>query len=233
MGNFVYADGSSPVFINSNKKVMFNHNDSRVLNTLDFVYQYSRMGLLDQVTYQKVVDTALGKASDNISGWKTFATGNSLFFMASDDWATNCLSLYMDDDYGFLPLPIGPDSDDYIRLISDAVYLGLYNEDPDIEDSGIILKAISNRTNIKMADWEKSTALSFRDQESIQMEYLLMNSNPVIIAGGDYTVTGVGGLIDYNNIAIPAIALAQQTPKQALDAIAGSVQVTIDRYYGN
>ena len=110
------------------------------------------------------------------------------------------------------------------------ILYALYDEDPDIEDSGIILKAIANRCYHRIKDWDNAMAVSLRDEESLEMMHIVMNGELQIVAGGDVLK---GGMYDYNVQAIPKIMLLEQTPKEAFDAISKSVQVQMDKYYSN
>ena len=222
-GNFAYANNTSPVVIKSGK-VVFNDQDSKLLDSLNFVQNYTKLGLIDLNFFKQNIYHS-GSWPQTVA----FANGKSLFFLSFDtnhQW----ISPIMTDDFGILPFPIGPHDDNYKSILSDTDYFGLFNQDPDIEDAGVILTAISARTYIKISDWDKNTAKTLRDTDTIDMLHLIMNAELRIRAGGD---PFEGGLKDYNKKAIPQIVRQLQTPRQALDAIANSVKVQIDSYYGN
>jgi len=116
---------------------------------------------------------------------------------------------------------------DYKGILCDSYYSGLANDDPAIEDAGMILVAIANRTNVPIAEIDRQMAPYLRDQESLEMLHLLMTSDISMIPGTRCLKD------DYYEKVIPDIVLGKQTPKQALDAVAKAVQAEVDEFYMN
>ncbi len=228
LGNFAYANETSPVILVNNKAV-FNKTDEKLLNVWNYWRNYAKAGLMDRKLFKEL--NPAGNEAKTESTMGAFTSGKALFFHCNE-YAPPYLSPVMEDDYGLLPIPVGPDakSKGYKSIITDARYYALYDEDPDIEDSGIILKAIANRCYHRIKDWDNAMAVSLRDEESLEMMHIVMNGELQIVAGGDVLK---GGMYDYNVKAIPKIMLLEQTPKEAFDAISKSVQVQMDKYYSN
>lgn len=216
-GEFVFANDSSPLVI-QNDKVIFNYQDPKHLRALDFVQQYSEMGAINLSKFEHIKE---------INPNQDFTDGNCLFFTAWSNLAVMDFSRSMQDDYGILPFPIGPDASDYKGILCDSYYSGLANDDPAIEDAGMILVAIANRTNVPIAEIDRQMAPYLRDQESLEMLHLLMTSDISMIPGTRCLKD------DYYEKVIPDIVLGKQTPKQALDAVAKAVQAEVDEFYMN
>ena len=228
LGNFAYANETSPVILKDNKAI-FNPTDEKLLNVWNFWRNYAKAGRIDRKLFKEL--NPAGNEAKTESTMGAFTSGKALFFNCNE-YAPPYLSPVMEDDYGLLPVPLGPDakSKGYKSIITDARYYALYDEDPDIEDSGIILKAIANRCYHRIKDWDSAMAVSLRDEDSLEMMHIVMNGELEIVAGGDVLK---GGMYDYNVKAIPKIMLLEQTPKEAFDAISKSVQVQMDKYYSN
>lgn len=223
MGLLVYANNTQPVVIQDGKAV-FNADDNAFMNALNFIEEYSKQGLVNQ--------DILAENDNEANCWtqsNAWMEGKSLFLLC-DSYMPNNLYTAMSDDYGVLPLPIGPDADDYVNVLTACSYLSLADGDPDIEDSGRILVAIANRAKVKIEDYDDQQMVSLRDTESLDVLHMLMTKPVGFIQGGSELT---GGLQDYHTKALVSIIKNQQTPKQALDAIATSVQAQLDRYYQN
>lgn len=61
------------------------------------------------------------------------------------------------------------------------------------------------------------------------MLHLMMTSDITVVPGANYD----GPLKNYYQGVIPQVVLLQQTPQQALESVAKSVQTSLDSYYGN
>lgn len=221
--NLVYANNGSPTKLVGGK-VLFNGTDNNVLTALNFLQNYSKLGLINQKIF--------AEDDNDQNAWSAtsaFSAGKSLFLMC-DDYMPNNISASTKDDYGILPLPIGPNASNYKCVITNCEYYSLFNQDRDIEDAGIIMDAIANRCSINIASYDKMVAPVLRDSDSLDMIHLIMQSDLTFIQGGD---SKTGGLIDYDLKAVPAIVKMAQTPQQAVQAISKSVQAQMNKYYSN
>lgn len=218
-GNFVFANDTSPAAMDGNR-VIFNSKDPKLLRALDFLQQYSRMGGMDLDKYER-----FGEIDAN----QVFTDGKCLFYTAWSNLSVMLLARNMKDDFGMLPLPMGPDAKNYKGILWGPYFCSLANDDPAIEDSAKILVAFCNRTNVPIKQIDQQVAPYFRDDESLQMLHLMMTSDITVVPGANYD----GPLKNYYQGVIPQVVLLQQTPQQALESVAKSVQTSLDSYYGN
>jgi len=215
---FTYANDVSPVKI-VNGKAVFDYQNDALLSALNYVQNYAKYGLIDQELFARNMTHA-----DSWEQQLSFSDGESLFllgFNSTHIW----LDAMMDDDYGLLPFPMGPDVNDYKAISNQSGFFSLFDENPNIEDAGTIMTAIASRTYFRIADYDRALASTMRDRESIDMLHLLMNSEFIFKIGKDVT--------EYDRTAIRAIVDMSKTPKEALEAVAQAAQVQVDRYYGN
>lgn len=230
--NLVYANWTSPFGIISNKYI-FNGTDSSVLSILSYLQNFVKQGLFDTFTDKSDwqangIWTASGM--DYTHALSEFISGKSLFFFGSNaNTMLPSISSCAKDDYGLLPLPKGPSADDYTTVITNCRYFSLFSGDPDLEDSGALLTALANRTNIKTADIVANNATLTRDKESVDTLTQNYLHKQII----DIELNNSGNLPGiYYNAALTCVLKGQSTPKQAMDSISKTAQAAINTAYG-
>ena len=229
--DLIYSNKTLPI-LNKDGVVTFNGTSNDNLKMLNYIQEFPKNGYYYNTAmnmYDHVADTVTASES-------AFEQGKSLFYITSAWMATN-FSKKMKDEYGILPLPKGPDADSYINLITNSRYMSLFDGDPDIEDSGAIMVALINRTNMKIADWEDSQLSTLCDEDSLEMLQTIQQS-PVVITGDQHMEDPTDGPannydMDYWTNAINDILRGSKTPKQAMDAIVNPVQALLDDMFND
>lgn len=230
--NLVYTNWTSPFGI-TNKKYIFNGTDSTVLDILNFCQTCVKQGLFDTfVTHSdwKSDGTFAACDADYTHNLGIFNQGKELFFFGSNgDVVLPWVSQSAKNDYGLLPLPKGPSADDYSTVITNARFYSLFNGGPDVEDSGTLLVAIANRTNIKTADIIAHNSTLVRDKQSVTT----LTQNYLHKQILNITLASAGKLPDiYNAAALKSAFLQEMTPKQAMDSIQLKAQTEINTNFG-
>lgn len=226
----IYTNWTSPFAI-TQQKYIFNGSDSSVLDILNFLQSFVKDGLFDK-TYvsgdMKTDGTFKNDISDYTRAAGNFKAGKSLFFFGS-----NALLQEFHDNsknpYGLLPLPKGPAADSYSSVITNCRFFSLLNGDPDIENSGALLTAIANRTNIKVADIVTNNQALVMDSDSLST----LTNNYKYKQILNVTLSKAGSLADvFNGAAVNCVINQSETPKQAMDSIAVKAQTAINTAYG-
>ena len=212
---FTYANDAE-LIVKKDGKYTFNGLDDKVLNALQWCQDFNKNGLLDTKDF---VGDDYGLKESNV-----FMSRKTLFHL-SDFWiVAEVFSSGMPDDYGILPLPMGPDATDYIGLATNCKTFCFIEGDPNIEDAGAILVAMANRTGLSDEKWvEQQIQNSLRDDESGEMLELMLKNTEITMP---------------HSIANPSDAMHQcvyamsLTPRQAMEQTQQSSQASIDEFYG-
>ncbi|MDR1892146.1 MAG: extracellular solute-binding protein [Oscillospiraceae bacterium] len=201
--NFVYCNDTKPITV-VNGKAKYNGLDPKVEAA------YTSL-LKPGVFIPKEVSDAAG------GDQQVFTDRKALFSYAG-------VNMNMNDDYGLIPLPIGPNATDYVEIISSAYedMWYLYDEDPDIEDAGTVLVALANRIRVKSNEFDINKASKLRDDESLQMLHYLSNGSLKLMR--QCTVPSY-------DIAIANIMNGTQTPAQALASIKNMADEEVELYF--
>lgn len=202
---------------NKDGKYVYNCLSDNMLNALQFCQDYNRKGLLDNENF---VGNDYGLTESNV-----FMARKTLFHL-SDFWVVSeVFSSGMPDDYGVLPLPMGPDAADYVGVATNCKSYCFIKGDPDIEDAAAILVAMANRTGFTNEEWvAQQVENSLRDDESGEMLELML-ANPVSTAYID--VLGK----EWDALLRQCIYDMSLTPRQAMEQAQQGAQATIDEYY--
>lgn len=224
--DLIYSNKTMPIVVKDGKTV-FNGNTNDMLNMLNFIQQFPKNGYY----YNSAMNMYDHAAETVTASQSAFQQGKCLFYITSAWMATN-FSRKMKDEYGLLPLPKGPNADGYVNVITNSRYMSLFDGDPNIEDSGAVLVALINRSNMKLADWEDSQLSVLCDEESLEMLKLIQKS-AVVISGDQHMEDPTDGAannydMDYWTNALNDIIRGTKTPKQAMDEIANPVQGLLD-----
>lgn len=215
-GNFVSTNDVDFV-TNKDGKYVYNCLSDNVLNALQFCQDFNRKGLLDTENY---IGNDYGLTESNV-----FMARKTLFHL-SDFWVVSeVFSSGMPDDYGVLPLPMGPDATDYVGVATNCKSYCFIKGDPDIEDAAAILVAMANRTGLTNEEWvAQHVENSLRDDASGEMLELML-ANPVSTAY--YDVLGN----EWGELLRQCIYDMSLTPRQAMEQAQQAAQTEIDEYY--
>jgi len=205
--NFVYANDTAPIIMKKGKAV-FNGTDSKVLSALSLA---QKVGVFNPKQDFK-----------NSNGRAEFIAGNVLFNIDHSS-AQKMLSTHMTDDYGIIPLPMGPDTKQYIHMIKQTCYnWSLYKDDPDIEQAAAVMTALAYRCRTPVDMFDEQQAGLLRDDESLDMLHYIL--------GDQLKLVRIANVSSYST-AIEQILTGQQTPAQAMQAIQSPAKVEIDEMY--
>ena len=229
--DLIYSNRTLPI-IQKDGKTVFNGTSNDNLKMLNFIQEFPKNGYY----YNSAMNMYDHKADTVTASESAFEQGKTLFYITSA-WMSTNFSKKMKDEYGILPLPKGPDSEDYINLITNSRYMSLFDGDPDIEDAGAVMVALINRSNMKVADWDDSQLSALCDEDSLEMLQTILKSD-VVITGDQHMEDPTDGAannydMDYWTNAINDIIRGTKTPKQAMDEIVNPIQALLDEKFND
>ena len=205
--NFVYANDTAPIVMSKGSAV-FNGTDSKVLTALSLA---QKTGVFNPKQDFK-----------NSNGRAEFINGNVLFSVDHSS-AQAMLSTQMNDDFGIIPLPMGPDTKEYIHMIKQTSYnWSLFVDDPKIEESAAVMVALADRCRMPIDMYNEQQEGLLRDSESLDMLHYIL--------GDQLKLVRISNVSSYST-AVEQILTGQQTPAQAMQAIQNPAKVEIDEMY--
>jgi hypothetical protein len=212
----LYANNAKPIG-KDNDGYFFDYNNQALLNALQFWSDYDKAGY---------IVTSTGSGQYGAAEAADFRQRKALFYIGDYICASAYFNPYMEDNYGVLPLPKGPNSNGYTSF-SAAKCFSLAKDNPNREDAGRILVAIAKRTGWNMKEWDQiqlETAL--RDKASLEMMKLVFN------APNQVGISVRMGLTDLFLSSILEVVLEQKnTPAAAMQQIRALQQASVNSLY--
>lgn len=199
-----------------NSGYYFKHNDSNLLSALNFWSDYCKNGYMYEHNSEDY----------GASAAKLFMQRKALFMMTDYIGTSTWFNASMEDTYGVLPLPKGPNAKNY-TTVANTKYFMLTKDNPNIEAAGKILVAMANRTGWDMKEWDTAqleTAL--RDEESLEMMNKYILPAPAISPYKART-----GLTTSFTTAIYEIIHENKSAAQKLQEIRGAQNASILEVY--
>ena len=145
-------------------------------------------------------------------------------FHEGEIWvAKDIFSAYMEDDFGLLPLPKGPDAEKCVGIIYDQSHFSFLDGDPDIENVAKLLVAFASKNAKDLSQLlEEEYAPVLRDDDSLEM-LSLMYENPVN-SSFDTSFLGSG----FTDAIMDSTQRMSKTPKESMDGISPLMQAILD-----
>lgn len=194
----------------------FNYNDNNLVSGLQFWADYAKSGYILSVT---------GSEDFGASESKEFFARKTLFYLANYMVASSQLNPNMEELYGVLPLPKGPNASEYVS-VNNTKYFCLTKDNKNIEAAGKILVAIAKRTSWNMKEWDEIQMDSaLRDQASLDMMHSITNFSQI-----DHEAA-LRGTVKYKEAAINAILKQEKTPINAMTEIKGGENNEVNRIF--
>lgn len=222
----IRSNGAREVIQDENGQYKFGLADERTYAALEFVREIIQTDkTFDMTGYD-------GRTAEDFTlTIKSFCDGKSAFFA----YHTDCLEFAgfldsMEDDYGLVPFPKGPDgTSDYNSAITgDTRVFSIPVTADDKERSGFLLRKLAQPLDGTSADDWKNTAERnyFRDPIGAQQYFNIVQN-----ADSDYSwATGAANLGALNNATLAVTRDKTKTPAEAMESIASAFQVQLDKY---
>jgi hypothetical protein len=212
------ASGNPMTRTNADGSMSFNIDNEKSFATIDMVKRMLAKG-----------DTFFPKESDTDMSMyiQAFTEGKSLFLAYSFGDATMSPVYQMNDDFGIVPMPKGPDADNYKCWVShNAPTIGVPASNRDMDKTGYVLEALAYRAYPEEANFFDEISLTrLRDDESLDTllrlkewgvsDYLFMGQQ------------GAGGCNAGLNLVVNTCYINQDTMEPVSEAAAIEEQVNL------
>lgn len=223
---FVAANGGR-MWKEENGKILTNFSTKNVEEALQFAYDLYQT---DKVVDFIPKDTAESSMKDYPFDYSLtrFMEGN-IAFLIGDSWMQWNMKA-MKDDFGIIPVPKGPKSDDYVSLANNMRMFAVPSTNKDLDKTALIWNAITEPLEgFEGEQWWQDDLRdeAFRDDQSVENYNLLLQKSIV-----DYGYTVVEMRMGFNDAVIQqSIYHNKITPAAALDIIKGMYQEQFDALF--
>lgn len=231
--DFINANGGRMAVLDENGKVVENFSDQKVVNGLAFATD-----LANTYNVAYIPDSWRTKASFLAGGYtqsdfvNEFVNGKAAFYMC-ETWVMNQLIKPASSgmEYGFVPMPKGPDADDYSCDGHYMLGFGVTVNNQDLDKAVVVINALAERAaGYEGNDWiDAALEVQFfqdGDTDSVEMYKLLYETSNF-----DY-IYGIGDLNAlYNDALMPAALWNQGSPSSVLSSMRGTMQTYLDTIY--
>ncbi len=231
--DFINANGGRLAVMNEEGKVVENFSDQKVINGLTFAADLANTYNVAYIPESwRTKESFLAGGYSQADFVKEFVNGKAAFYMC-ETWVMNQLIKPAADniEYGFVPMPKGPDTDSYSCDGHYMLGFGVTVNNQDLDKAVIIINALAERAASYQGDDWIDSAIEVQffqdgDQDSVD-NYKLLYEN----SNFDY-IYGIGDLNAlYNNALQPAVLWNQGSPASVLDSMRGSMQSYLDTVY--
>lgn len=208
-----YANGGAAVTLGADGKYAFTATDDAFLNGLQFIRDYRQKGLLK---------TDVVGGDWGITESRCFMNRETMFHQGEVWVARDIFSAYMEDDFGLLPLPKGPDADKNVGIVFDSNHFSFMEGDPDIENIAKLFVAYSSKYAMSLETMlEEEYASVLRDEDSLEM-LKMMYENP---ANSSFDTGWLGSA--FTEAVTDCTERLSKTPKEAMDGIAALMEAIL------
>lgn len=231
--DFINANGGRLAYEDKDGKIVENFSDQKVVNGLTYATDLANtynVAYIPEAWRQK--DTFLAGGYSQQDWVNEFVNGKAAFYMC-ETWVMNQLIKPAADniEYGFAPMPKGPDAEDYSCDGHYMLGFGVTVNNTDLDKAVVIINALAKRpAGYEDDNWIDAAIenefFQDGDKDSVDIYKMLYeNSNY------DY-IYGIGDLNAlYNNALMPAALWNQGSPSSVLSSMKGTMQQYLDTVY--
>lgn len=231
--DFINANGGRMAVLDKDGKVVENFSDQKVVNGLTFATDLANtynVAYIPESWRTKATFLAGGYTQSDFVN--EFVNGKAAFYMC-ETWVMNQLIKPASSgmEYGFVPMPKGPDADDYSCDGHYMLGFGVTVNNQDLEKAVVVMNALAERAaGYEGSDWiDAALEVQFfqdGDADSVEMYKLLYETSNF-----DY-IYGIGDLNAlYNDALMPAALWNQGSPSSVLSSMRGTMQTYLDTIY--
>lgn len=205
-----------------------NFNDPKALTALNFVYE-----LINKDKSVRYGGDGVHPATEK-DAMADFVAGCSAFYFC-ETWSINQTLKPMagDMNYGVLPIPMGPDAEDYVSPSENARSFGITTTNKDLDKTVTIFNALARYTEKydEEADWwEYDVKMDYfrpDDDKSVEIYMMLIDKATFDLGVG---VTDLW--TDFKENVVGDTCLKNKgTPASKIKSITGTYQASIDAIY--
>lgn len=216
LGFFALANNADYV-IEQDGKYVYNGLSEEAVTGLEFAQKLGTQGIFDMETFNEPGMTEPGQRTHNFA-----IEERTLFYICSYPWIAMDVD-YRLEDYGIVPFPKGPDSEETVGMVSGAKMCYFMDGDPDMEDAAAILVALANRLSVSEEGYYEYQFNRgyIRDEESLNCSLDMIKNKISSYEYQSILPWDVGNALYYT----------EYTVRQILEQTAQQAQASIDEQF--
>ena len=223
---FVLANGGSMAKQNADGKVVTSFDDPKTVEALQFYYNLIHVDKVVQVHPEDQDNPKLvAKPADYYI--KDFVNGNALFLIG-DGWMATQNFSDMEDEYGLLPIPIGPSGDGYVSDACNADVFVLTSTNKDLDKTMLIWNAFTAPLEGYENDEWYADLAELYDERSIQNYKTILNASRVDLGQGSPSLSN-----NFHELVRDCIYKNKYTVSAGMEARKGLFQDVLDSIFNN
>lgn len=215
-------------FMAANDAIPYDQVDGKLVSNIDTEKGLRAMQFFTDMISKGLFDMSVMESTDEDPAFYYFINGNSMFFTA-EAWMIGWVFEEMEDEFGILPMPMGPDATSYVSMYDVGRYWSIVDNGGNAEEVGAVFMALAKRSGDYYPDideyepetWQEDVGGSTWDEESVEMTQILIDNMKM-----NY-VTQLTEEPDWYE-ACEQMAAGELTPKEAVAGIAQQIQAALD-----
>ncbi len=222
---FVEANGGSIAKL-SGDKVVTNFTDQKTVEAVQFLYNLTQVDKVVQMHPDDLPDNKLAAKSADYYV-QDFVNGNSLFLIG-DGWMATQYFSDMEDEYGLLPIPMGPSATEYVSSAANADVFVLTSTNKDLDKTAFIWNKFTAPLEGYGENWWVEDLSELYDDRSIENYKLILKSSRVDLGNGSPTLLNA-----FYEMVKGSVFKNEFTVSAGIDAMSGLYQDVLDGIYNN
>ncbi len=233
------AETERSLILSNNGTIMSEDSEGKLRFTMNNPNTIAGLEFLQDLLYKSKVMEPVNVTADWRYQFEQFT--NRIYAMISAPfYTTDIYYQFMEDDFGLIPFPMGPEMKDYIVPAEFNRNWGILNNNPDEDMASVVMDALfSPYADDTKDSWKARYTNVLRDDESMKIvEYLLSENRYKLDLTGYFPLVGtssdiVGWYKNPNGNIYYSVYSNQKTPAAAIAEKEDQAKTLINDFYAN
>lgn len=233
------AETERSLILSNNGTIMTEDNEGKLRFSMNNPNTIAGLEFLQDLLYKSKVMEPVNVTADWRYQFEQF-TNRIYAMVAAPFYTADIYYQFMEDDFGLVPFPMGPQAKDFIVPSELNRNWALINNNPDEDMSSVVMDALfAPYAEDDKDSWKARYTNVLRDDESMKVvEYLLSDSRYKLDLTGYFTKVGtssdiIGWYKNPNNNIYYSVYTNQKTPAAAISEKEDQAKTLINDYYAN
>lgn len=233
------AETERDLILSNDGTIMSEDSEGKLRFTMNNPNTIAGLEFLQDLLYKSKVMEPVNVTADWRYQFEQF-TNRIYTMVAAPFYTVDIYYQFMEDDFGIVPFPMGPQMDDYVVPAEFNRNWALMNNNPDEEMASVVMDALfSPYAGDDENSWKTRYTDVLRDDESMAIiEYLLKDNRFRLDMTGYFPDVGtssdiIGWYKNPNNNIYYSVYTNQKTPAAAISEKEDQAKTLIEDFYAN